>query len=176
MRVRQIVLSWRPMVSFGLLAAVVILFSGAATGSHLLTMREKEAIRAADGTSEQQVCYYINSYYCQALNGTGSGSTVTACGGQSYPNCSGDCTNSCSQFTTTSYACQSVTNAGYKSCPTFEKNNDEGCGVQTTGATCTGNTSPTYCYCTNGTSGQTSCGAQTNQKPNPFPPACPNNP
>ena len=169
----QMLFSARTLIAlFGVLAPIAVFSGGSAKGNHLLTAVEKSSIRAADGNPDT-VCYYINSYYCNALNGTG-GDSVTACGSATYPNCSGDCTNACNASATLSWACHEAENGPYGSCPNFPKNNGISCGVQSVGASCVGGTQSGLgfaCYCTDGTPGMNPCG-DANKKPTPLPGAC----
>jgi hypothetical protein len=168
----HVVLPWKLPASLLILAAGFAYLGAASTPNHLLSVREKTLILAADGG---QQCYFINSYVCAALNGTG-GVTVTACGQSTYPNCSGDCTNACSGGIS-SYSCwEDDTHGPYTQCPNFQiQQPPTSCGFRTAGANCTGGIpvggTGYVCYCTNGTLTRTSCG-NASAKPNRFPPAC----
>lgn len=113
MRSCPIVLWWRQIASFCLLGAFVVVLLGRATADNrLLTTDQKESIQAAGGSVGP--CFLINVYNCGALSGTSSGGTVTGCGMQSFPSCTGDCTNSCSRTTIRSWSCQSVNSGGVR--------------------------------------------------------------
>ncbi len=163
----QTVLSWKPRVSVVLLvAAVVVLAAGADVENHLLNAREKASILAADG-NVAPACFLINSYDCTSLNDSEG---VTVCGQQSFPNCTGDCGSACSNTKVDSWACQSIANAGYNSCPNFQQMPMASCGFQTTGGGCAG--VDKACTCINGINTKTKC-SFANTQPNPLPPACP---
>ncbi len=168
MVVLRLVRSWILPVAMTLVVAALVGFASVAKGSnHLLSEREKQSILASYAFFKPP-CWYIGSYNCASMSG--SGGPLTGCGQGSGAFCSGSCTNSCNLQTNTSWACvEGNGNGPYGACPTFTAGAGT-CGFQTNNSNCVSVNN--VCLCSGGNNTTTACG-NTQAEPTKYPGPCP---